>query len=75
MDYAVAAVFATIIILAFACGRVSANKEWVRRARKTNRVAHHYEGKFYYVIPEPELIREWMQRKDKIPDFKGYKFK
>jgi hypothetical protein len=46
----------------FQIGRAQANAEWTLRSKPLNRTAHHCGGKFYYVIPEPELVREWTRK-------------
>lgn len=45
----------------YAWGRGSGISEsyFVLKARKQNRTPIHVRGKFYYVISEPELCREW----------------
>lgn len=51
------------VLFMFACGWVagtfSERCHWVSKANPVHRTATCVAGRFYYVIPEPELCSEW----------------
>lgn len=46
----------------------SERSAWLIRANSWCRTAHHCNGKFYYIIPESEFVRDYVRRTNDDPE-------
>ncbi len=76
MDISIEILIASVIValgVGALVGGVVADRYWVNKASEAApqyRTAIHSGGKFYYVIPESEFVREWRHKDDEpVADF------